>query len=107
MAAPALITFSVTVPSPSTVVVRAYFFFTKLAVTVLLEFITILAVAVVPVAPVQLEKRYSPAGVAVILTVASSLYCPLAGVTVPPSVGLATVVKVYFIGGGGGSSLSR
>jgi hypothetical protein len=61
-------------------------------------------VAVVPVAPVQLEKRYSPAGVAVILTVASSLYCPLAGVTVPPVVGLAEVVKVYFIGAGGRSS---
>ena len=60
-------------------------------------------VAVVPVAPDQLEKRYYPAGVAVILTVASSLCCPLAGVTVPPAVGLAAVVKVYFIGGGGGS----
>jgi hypothetical protein len=62
-------------------------------------------VAVVPVAPDQLEKRYSPDGVAVILTVASSLCCPLAGVTAPPAVGLAAVVKVYFIGGGGGSSL--
>ena len=61
--------------------------------------------AIVPVAPVQLEKIYSPAGVAVIFTVASSLYCPLAGVTVPPAVGFAAVVKVYFIGGGGGSSL--
>jgi hypothetical protein len=71
----------------------------------LFEFITTLVVAVDPVAPDQLEKRYSPAGVAVILTVAPSLCCPLAGVNVPPAVGLAAVVKVYFIGGGGGSSL--
>jgi hypothetical protein len=99
-----LITFSATVPSPSTVIVKGYFFFTKFAVTVLLEFITTLVVAVVPVAPVQLEKRYSPAGVAVILTVAPSVYCPVVGATVPPAVGLAAVVKVYFTGGGAGSS---
>jgi hypothetical protein len=60
-------------------------------------------VAVVPVAPVQLKKRYSAAGVAVILTVAPSVCCPLAGVIVPPVVGLADVVRVYLITGAGSS----
>ena len=104
MAAPAFIIFSLTVPSPSIVVVKAYFFLTKLAVTVLFEFITTLVVAVVPVAPVQVEKRCSAAGVAVIFTVAPSLCCPLAGDIVPPVVGLADVVRVYLITGAGSSS---
>jgi hypothetical protein len=56
-------------------------------------------------APVHLSKRYSADGVAVIdICVPSSTIPPL-GLIAPPSLGLATVVKVYFIGGGGGSSL--
>ena len=42
---------------------------------------------------------------AVILTVAPSLCCPLAGDIVPPIVGLTAVVKVYLITGAGSSAL--
>ena len=51
-----------------------------------------------PVAPVQLSKTYSAAGVAVIEAVSPSLYCLVTGDTVPPSLGMAFVVKVYFMG---------
>jgi hypothetical protein len=51
-----------------------------------------------PVAPVQLSKIYSAAGVAVIEAVSPSLYCLVIGDTIPPSFGMAFVVKVYFMG---------
>ena len=76
----------------------------KLAVIVLLEFITIVIVELVPVAPVQFSNSYPSAAVATIVTLDPLLYCPELGVTVPPALGLADVVKVYFTTGGGSTT---
>ena len=84
------------VPSPSTAVVKAYFFLTKFATTVLSEFITIV-VSSVPEAPVHLSKIYSAAGEAIRLAVSPSLYCLVSGFTVPASAGFTEVVNVYLI----------
>ena len=99
MAAPAFITFSAIVPSPSTAVVKAYFFLTKFATTVLSELITIV-VSSVPSAPVHLSKTYSAAGVAIRVAVSPSLYCLVEGITTPVSTGLTDVVNIYMIGSG-------
>jgi hypothetical protein len=54
--------------------------------------------------PDQPVKLYPVLGVAVSSTIVPSIYCPLAGVIVPPVVGLADVVRVYLITGAGSSS---
>ena len=48
--------------------------------------------------PVQLSNTYSDAGVAVIEAISPSSYCLLLGLTIPPSIGLEIVVRVYIIG---------
>ena len=82
-----------TVPSPTTTVVKAYCFLIKFATTVLSESI-IKVVSLVPVAPVQSLNKYSAEGVATRLATSPSLNSLVLGVTVPPSAGLAEVVRV-------------
>ena len=54
----------------------------------------------VPVkSPAHSVNSYSTFGVAVSSTIVPSIYCPLAGVIVPPVIGLADVVSVYLITG--------
>jgi len=53
--------------------------------------------------PDQPVKLYPVLGVAVSSTIVPSIYCPLAGVIVPPVVGLADVVSVYLITGASSS----
>ena len=98
MATPAFITFSVTVPSPSTDDVKAYFFLTKFATTDLSLFIITVVVLEVPLAePDQFLNSYSAVGVAEIVATSPSLYC-IPPFTVPPSDGFAEVAKVKMIG---------
>ncbi len=51
-----------------------------------------------PDTPAQLKKVYSSDGVAFKTTVSPSSNCDVIGKRVPPSVGLADVVRVYKIG---------
>ena len=75
----------------------------KLAVTVLLPFIVMVAGLVLPLrSPLQELKLYPALGVAVAVkvTIVPALYVPPAGfrVTIPAPEGLTEVVRVYVIG---------
>ena len=86
------------VPSPSTLVVRVYFFFIKLAVTDLSESIITETVSLLPeAAPVHLSNTNSAVGAAVIDTCCPSSTVPPFGFIVPLFAGITLVVKVYFI----------
>jgi hypothetical protein len=84
--------------------VRGYFFFSKLAVSVLVESIVIVLVASVLPSD-QFLNRYSPWGVAVTETVCPDSYSPPVVDTVPPSPADSVIVYLT-IGAGGGVEVS-
>ena len=90
---PVLTISSFTVPSPSKLIVRGYFRFSKLAVIVRFELTVIVRGFSVEDVPVHPVKRYSASGVAVIVSVDPDANEPPALSTEPPWEAAASTLK--------------